>query len=353
MTAKRKTSQQKPTSRKADGSKKAAKLPTKKLDSNPSPKPSTKKSPQQREQTVDEIMMEFSHSLHEWPTTLETSPEFNQKWRDLLIWHAAKERDWLLKNSVGSKVVDRLIQLRWAVLDRARNAYDYLEKKPLSDLHPIPIIVVNWYGTWDLSPSLRATVMQHPIYRALNADLPEATPKSDLMRLMRWGMSLYGSPKNLESAMASLAHECDALIHDVDMFNSPNDEWLRLARQSEDFWTLLQKMFDFGRRHAFWQAYRDGSLQKTSRRGALMVTKGKGKWRQVLDEAIRRHYGDSGIWLSPAKLRKKLEALPDTPAPTTRLRFGDPELAKMPPITWGQLRSLAKKCLTEQKRRSF
>lgn len=301
------------------------------------------------EDTRDEQMLEFSRSIHELPASLKPPAKFTRKWEKLLNWHEEKELASLLNDTGRPKSTHRLIKRSWAVLDRERNAYDYLDKAPTDDRHPIPIVRVFCYGTWDLSPSLRAAVVGHPIYRSLEATLPAADPENDLIHFIRWAKSLNASDKEDENLLASLAYQCDAMLYGVDTLVPTNDGWIWTARREKDFWILLKTMFDFGARHAYWRTYRDGTLEKSSRRGMLMIEKGKSEWRRFIEKFIVDHYHETGEWLSPAKLRKKLGA-PGV-APTSRLRFSAPHLLKMPEIKWSEFQSLAKKSLAEQKSR--
>jgi hypothetical protein len=185
---------------------------------------------------------------------------------------------------------------------------------------------------------LRATVIHHPIYRALKAELPEATPKNDLLHLIRWAMSLSGSPKEEERLMASLAHQCDALIHDVDMFDSPEDEWLRLAREHENFWVLLRTVFDFGRRHAFWQTYRDGTVSKASRKGLLdRGGKSPGKWGMAVKRLVDEYFQEVGTFPTPLRLFSWLGGVRDEKNDNIPLRFEHPRGSILDGILWHEL----------------
>jgi len=323
MTAKRKTSQRKTSLPEAD----RERLDTLKDDSElPG-----------EEELRDEEMLAFSYSIHELPASLEPPADFVSKWERLLDWHEEKERQWLLENTGKKHAGMRLVQRRWAVLDRVRNAYDYLEMRPSPELHAIPIIMVNWHGTWDLSPSLRATVIQHPIYRALKAELPEATPKNNLLHRLQWAMSLSGNEEEEDRLLASLAHACDAMLHDADMFDFPNDEWLRVAREQDDFWMLLETVFDFGRRHAFWQTYRDGTVSKASRKGLLdRGGKSPGKWGMAVKRLVDEYVQEVGTYPTPRKLFTRLGGVRDDNDDNIPLRFEKPNGSILDGILWNE-----------------
>jgi hypothetical protein len=289
------------------------------------------------EELRDEDMLAFSYSIHELPASLEPPADFVSKWERLLDWHAEKEREWLLENTGKTHAGMRLVQRRWAVLNRVRNAYDYLEMRPSPELHAIPIIVVNWHGTWDLPTSLRATVIQHPIYRALKAELPEATPKNNLLHRLQWAMSLSGNEEEEDRLLASLAHECDAMLHDADMFDFPDNEWLRVAREQDDFWKLLETVFDFGRRHAYWQTYRDGTVSKASRKGLLdRGGKSPDKWGVAVKLLVAQYVQEVGTYPPPSKLFTSLGGVRDDNDDNIPLRFEKPNGSILDGILWNE-----------------
>jgi hypothetical protein len=180
-------------------------------------------------------------------------------------------------------------------------------------------------------------VIQHPIYRALKAELPEATPKNNLLHRLQWAMSLSGNEEEEDRLLASLAHECDAMLHDADMFDFPDNEWLRVAREQDDFWKLLETVFDFGRRHAYWQTYRDGTVSKASRKGLLdRGGKSPDKWGVAVKLLVAQYVQEVGTYPPPSKLFTSLGGVRDDNDDNIPLRFEKPNGSILDGILWNE-----------------
>jgi hypothetical protein len=146
---------------------------------------------------------------------------------------------------------------------------------------------VNWYGTWDLSPSLRATIVQHPTYRARSADFPESNPKNNLLHLIESAKSLAESEDASEQFIFQLSQKFEAIIELGTSQNSAERQWMQIAMASEQFWLLLQTCFSLGKHDAIWHMYEDGTIETLTRKALL---KHGGRYESVARMKIEKLY---------------------------------------------------------------
>jgi hypothetical protein len=291
-------------------------------------------------------MEEFISKIRTMPAGYRLPAGFAKMWDLLIDGYEQEIRKRHQDAGTKPKHLDALIRRGWVTVNEVKLRLESHLKMPAKEVHPIPAVLVNDAGKWEAPTFLNILIKAHPFVRKVTEKLPELTQQEKILQVMKWAKTCR--PKNPEdnyygTILAQSAERLDLFLYEQAFGDLAEFRWMHAAKQSQQFWYILDAAIGFGRNLAKYETYGDGTTESLIQK-ALVLSKGKRPtgWRQFIEEELIAVRVSKGKLMTPAELRNHLGSnLPNLK--DANMTFSDQRCAHLPPITWPQFQIRAKK----------
>jgi len=162
------------------------------------------------------------------------------------------------------KHLGTIIKRGWVTVNEAKSRLDSHLKMPAKELHPIPTVLFNDTGKWEPPVALSMLIRAHPFVRKFTETLPEPTKQEQIAQAMRWAEACR--PDNPDdnhygTILAQSAERLDLFLYEQAFGDPAEFGWMHAAKQSQQFWDILDAAIGFGRSLQNHEIYGDGLME--------------------------------------------------------------------------------------------
>lgn len=265
----------------------------------------------ERRDEANKRIEDFLSNLQSIPAGYELPKDFEMNWEALLAAHEEEQKDQLVANGSNPTQLASWIKRGWITADKESLALKSHLKKPIPDLHPIPMVLINHGGRW-LAPTMMDRIVRvHPFVRAVTETLPELSVEQQIRRAMRRFQELREEGSDRVGVQAEAADTLEAFLYEPTFGDPKEFGWLAAAKESDHFWLILNAAIGFGRTLANDEVYGDGSMQMQIQRW-LVLSGGRRKSEvgSKIEQLISEYLGCGNNKVTPKKLLSWLGGKP-------------------------------------------
>jgi hypothetical protein len=253
-----------------------------------------------RREEEDRRMEEFIGSISGIPAGFELPDGFEEMWEVLVSGYEeeTRKRHAASDKNAKPKDFDVFIKRGWITADAKALELRSHPRKPADEFHPIPAVLINDDGKWKAPTALNMLIRSHPFVRAITETLPELTKREQVAQVMQWAETCR--PDNPDdnhygTILAQSAELLDLFLYEQAFGDPAEFGWMHAAKQSQQFWDILDAAIGFGRSLQNHEIYGDGSVEDLIIKG-LLQTRGRtpDKLTYVMEELMdgyRKEYG--------------------------------------------------------------
>lgn len=296
-----------------------------------------------RREEMERKMGKFLGEIQTIPAGYRLPAGFAKMWNLLIDDYEEEARNRFIANGRESRHLDSWIKRGWITADAEAKVLKSHIIEPPAKSRPIPALLINESGHWVAPTMLNLIIKEHPFVRAVTKQLPTLTMQEEICEVMKRAATCRKEGDYHATILAESADRLELFLYEQAFGDPAEFGWMRTAKQSQQFWVILDAAIGFGRSLANYETFGDGSVESLIQRSLVWGTgKRATEWRIEIEQKLLEIFQKTGELLTPAKLRKEMGAA----APgglESILEFENQKYAAMPPIKWKDFRIRAKK----------
>lgn len=253
---------------------------------------------------ASERLEKFTCLVFETPAGHKLPKGFEQEWDNLLTDYEAELKEHFEQQPDAPKGWEIAIRRGWVIADvEAQRLVSHLEE-PDQSLHPIPAILQNDDGNWELASIMVTMVRAHPYVRAITEKLLVLSTKEEVLEAIAKSKAIQtDEPHGANLAIA--ADRLDLFLH-IPSFGAEERKeygWMHDAKSSQQFWDILNAAIGFGRSLARYDSLGSGKARELLLHG-LLLRRGQGESRHtpIIRKLIQDYEHETGNRATAKKL---------------------------------------------------
>lgn len=300
-----------------------------------------------RRDEEDRRMEEFIRKLPTIRAGYKLPAGFAKMWDLLIDGYEQEIRKRYADAGTAPKHLGAVIKRGWITVDEGKSRPKSHLKRPPDALHPIPVVLINDAGKWELPTALSMLIEAHPFVRKFTKTLPDLTKMEQIAHVMKWAETCR--PENPDdnyygTMLAQSAERLDLFLYEQ-AFGEPSEfGWMHAAKKSQQFWDILDAAIGFGRSLTNYEMHGDGSMESLIQR-TLVLSAGRrlSESGSKIEPLLREYLGSSDDRVTPLKflgwlggVRSKVSDADEIIFPEGSRGFG------LTGISWNGLKNLLK-----------
>lgn len=279
----------------------------------------------------------FICSVCKIPAGHELPDGFEEEWDNLLKEYESQIKEYFEQQPDAPERWELAIKRGWVVADEeAKKLVSHLEL-PDQSLHPIPAILHNEAGKWELASIMVTMVRAHPYVRVVTEKLPVLTTQEEVLEAIANSKAIQtDEPHGANLSLA--ADRLELFLYEPSFGADERHEfgWMADAKSSQHFWHILDSAIGFGRSLERYESLGSGKAQELAIQG-LMPRGGKpeGPYKQIIRRLMDSYAEEHDHAATAKKLLVWIGGKAGN-ADNEPLILPDEHLKQLAGITWDQ-----------------
>lgn len=272
---------------------------------------------------------------------------FAKMWDLLIDGYEQEIRKLHEDTGTNPKYLGTIIKRGWVTVNEAKSRLDSHLKMPAEEFHPISAVLVNDTGNWEPPVALSMLIKAHPFVRKATEKLPELTKQEQISQVMKWAEACRSENPDHNyhgSILAQSSERLGLFLYEQAFGDAQEFGWMHAAKQSRQFWDILDAAIGFGRSLTNYEIYGDGSMESLIQR-ALILSGGRrlSESGSKIETLLKEYLESSDTKVTPLKFvtwlggkRSKVSDGEEIVFPAGSRGFG------LKGISWDKLKNLLK-----------